>query len=39
MQIDFDDIVGKIIQVYLDGLIVYSKNQLDQFDHLNQVFL
>ena len=25
MQIDFDDLVGKIIQIYLDDLTVYSK--------------
>jgi hypothetical protein len=26
MQITFDDLIGKIIQVYLDDLIVYSRN-------------
>jgi hypothetical protein len=26
MQIDFSDLIGKIILVYLDDLIVYSKN-------------
>jgi hypothetical protein len=26
MQIDFDDLISKIIQVYLDDLTVYSKN-------------
>jgi hypothetical protein len=26
MQIDFDDLIGKIIQIYLDDLTVYSKN-------------
>jgi hypothetical protein len=25
MQIAFDDLIGKIIQIYLDDLIVYSK--------------
>jgi hypothetical protein len=25
MQIDFDDLIGKIIQIYLDDLTVYSK--------------
>jgi len=29
MQIDFDDLIGKIIQVYIDDLTVYSKNRLD----------
>jgi putative transposase len=27
MQIDFDDLIRKIIQIYLDDLIVYSKNR------------
>jgi hypothetical protein len=26
MQIAFDDLIGKIIQIYLDDLTVYSKN-------------
>jgi hypothetical protein len=26
MQISFDDMIGKIIQIYLDGLTVYSNN-------------
>jgi hypothetical protein len=25
MQIDFDDLIGKIIQIYLDDLTVYSR--------------
>jgi hypothetical protein len=25
MQIDFDDLIGKIIQIYLDDLTMYSK--------------
>jgi hypothetical protein len=39
MQIDFDDMIGKIIQVYLDDLIVYSKNRLDHFGHLRNVLM
>jgi hypothetical protein len=31
MQIDFDDLIGKIIQVYLDDLTVYSKNLVGSF--------
>jgi hypothetical protein len=39
MQIAFDDIIGKIIQVYLDDLTVYSKNRLDRFGHLRKVLM
>jgi hypothetical protein len=39
MQISFDDIIGKIIQIYLDDLTVYSRNRPDHFCHLKQVFL
>lgn len=39
MQIAFDDLIGKIIQIYLDDLTVYSKTREDHFDHLKQVFL
>jgi hypothetical protein len=39
MQIAFDDLIGKIIQIYLDDLTVYSRIQEDHFDHLRQVFL
>jgi hypothetical protein len=39
MHISFDDLIGKIIQVYLDDLIVYSRNQQDHFDHLKKKFL
>jgi hypothetical protein len=34
VQIDFDDLIDKIIQVYLDDLNFYSKNRLDHFGHL-----
>jgi len=29
MQIAFDDLIGKIIQIYLDDLTIYSRNQQD----------
>jgi hypothetical protein len=35
----FDDLSGKIIQVYLYDLIVYSKNRLDPFGHLRKVLM
>jgi hypothetical protein len=37
MQIGFEDLIGKIIQVYLDDLTIYSKNRLDHFGHLRKV--
>jgi hypothetical protein len=36
MQIDFDDLTDKIIQIYLDDLNMYSKNQSDHFGHLKK---
>jgi hypothetical protein len=39
MQIDFDDLIGKIIQFYLDDLTIYSKNRLDHFGHLRKVLM
>jgi hypothetical protein len=38
MQITFDDLIGKIIQIYLDDLTMYSKNLSDHFGHL-KIFL
>jgi hypothetical protein len=39
MQIDFDDLIRKIIHIYLDDLTVYSKTQSNHFYHLKKVFL
>jgi len=39
MQIDFDYLIGNIIQIYLDDLTVYFKNRSDLFYHLKQFFL
>jgi hypothetical protein len=39
MQIYFDNLIGNIIQVYLDDLIVYSKKWLDHFDHLRKFLM
>jgi hypothetical protein len=39
MQIAFDDLIDKIILIYLDDLTVYSKNQLDHFGHLRKVLM
>jgi hypothetical protein len=39
MKIAFDDLIGKIIQIYLDDLIVYSKNQSDHFGHLKRILM
>jgi hypothetical protein len=33
MQIYFDDLIGKIIHVYLHDLTVYLRNRLYHFDH------
>jgi len=39
MQIDFDDIIDKIIHICLDELTVCSKNRQDHFDHLKKINL
>jgi hypothetical protein len=39
MQIVFDNLIGKIIQIYLDDLTVYSKNRSDHFGHLKRVLM
>jgi hypothetical protein len=39
IQIDFDDLIGKIIHIYHDDLTVYSKNRLDHFGHLRKVLM
>jgi hypothetical protein len=39
IQIDFDDLIGKIIQIYLDELTVYSKNRSDHFVHLRKILM
>jgi hypothetical protein len=39
MQTTFDNLIGKIIQIYLDNLTIYPKNQEHHFDHLKKVFV
>jgi hypothetical protein len=39
MQINFDDLICKIIQIYLDELTMYSKNRSDHFGHLKRVLM
>jgi hypothetical protein len=39
MQIDFDNLIDKIIQIYLDDLTVYSKNRSDHFGHLRKILI
>jgi len=39
MQIAFDDLIGKIMHIYLDDLTMYSKNQSDHFGHLKKVLM
>jgi len=39
MHIAFDDMIGIILQVYLDDLMVHSRFCTDHFSHLRQFFL
>jgi hypothetical protein len=39
MQIAFDGLTNKIIQIYLDDLTVYSKKRSDHFGHLKRVLM
>ena len=39
MQIAFNDLIDKIIQIYLDNLTVYSKNRSDHFGHLRKILM
>jgi hypothetical protein len=39
MQIDFDDLIDKIIHIYLDDLTSYSRNRSDHFGHLRKVLM
>lgn len=38
MDIAFPELINKIIIIYLDDLMVFSKNKEDHFDHLDLVF-
>jgi hypothetical protein len=35
----FDDLIGKIIQIYLDDLTIYSKTRSYHFGHLRKVIM
>jgi hypothetical protein len=39
MQIAFDDLIGKIIHIYIDDLTVYSKNRSDHFGHFRNILM
>jgi hypothetical protein len=39
MQISFDHLISNIIQVYIDDLTVYSKNQLNHFGHVKKFLM
>lgn len=39
MEMAFKKLIDKFVLVYLDDIIVYSKNVEDHFNHLRQVFL
>lgn len=38
MDLAFKELINKIILIYLDGLMVFSKRKEDHFDHLELVF-
>jgi hypothetical protein len=38
MDFSFRDIIGKIIEIYQDDLIVFSKHKTAHVKHLRQVF-
>jgi hypothetical protein len=39
MKLAFDDLIGKIIHVYLDDLTIYSKNRLYNIGHLGKFLM
>jgi len=39
MDFAFKELIGKVIEIYQDDLIVFSKEISDQISHLRQVFL
>ena len=39
MQIAFDDLIDKIIHIYIDDLTVYSKNRSDHFGHIKRFLM
>jgi hypothetical protein len=38
MDVAFHGIINKCVVVYLDGMIVYSKNREDHIQHLTHIF-
>jgi hypothetical protein len=39
MQLDLDDLIDKIIHIYLDKLTVYSKNRSNLFGNLRNILM
>ena len=39
MEIPLKNMIEKFVLVYLDDIIVYSKNVIDHFGHLRKVFI